>query len=251
MQNKEIQIGQALTVCAELTGTQLSPAALNAMLNDLLEYDTQAVLNALNRCRRELTGRLTLAAILSRMDTDLISADEAFGLLVDSWKNESLTLVIPEIAMQAMGMGAQGLLDAGDKVGARMAFKEAYNRLAGSLKTGEKPQWFVSAGTDKQQMTQAIMQAVDQGRLTKSHANALLPSEADEARHLLETGKPLSLEDKTKQAKRIAALLEPLKAKIGQPHWLEVEAEKERQAERERFEQARQKALAQGAEYAA
>ena len=248
MQNKEIQIGQALTVCAELTGTQLSPAALNAMLNDLLEYDTQAVLNALNRCRRELTGRLTLAAILSRMDTGLISADEAFGLLVDSWKNESLTLVIPEIAMQAMGMG---VLDAGDKVGARMAFKEAYNRLAGSLKADEKPQWFVSAGTDKQQMTQAIMQAVEQGRLTKSHANALLPSEADEARYLLETGKPLSLEDKTKQAKRIAALLEPLKAKIGQPHWLEAEAERERQAERERFEQARQKALAQGAEYAA
>ena len=245
------EILQAITVVCELTATEMSGMAKAAMAEELLPYPLADVLAALRRCRRELTGRLTLAAVLSRMDTGLISADEAFGLLVDSWKNESLTLVIPEIAMQAMGMGAQGLLNAGDKVGARMAFKEAYNRLAGSLKTGEKPQWFVSAGTDKQQMTQAIMQAVEQGRLTKSHANALLPSEADEARHLLETGKPLSLEDKTKQAKRIAALLEPLKAKIGQPHWLEAEAERERQAERERFEQARQKALAQGAEYAA
>lgn len=60
-----------------------------------------------------------------------------------------------------MGMGAQGLLDMGDKTGARMAFKEAYNRLADRLKAkGKKADWFVFAGTDKLQMVAAIKDAV-------------------------------------------------------------------------------------------
>ena len=151
--DKEIRIVEALAVCAELTGTQLSDAAMNAMVEDLLAYDTGTVLAALNRCRRELAGRLTLAAILQRLDTGLPSADEAFGLLAEGWRNEALTVVVPEIAMQAAGMGAFGLFQAGDKTGARMAFREAYVRLAADVR---EARWTVSAGSDREQRTRAV-----------------------------------------------------------------------------------------------
>ena len=85
---KRAELKQALAVTAELTGTALSAAAVDVMVDDLQTHDTAAVLSALNRCRRELTGRLSLAAILERIDTGLPSADEAFGMLAEGWRNE-------------------------------------------------------------------------------------------------------------------------------------------------------------------
>ena len=116
---KRAELKRALAVTAELTGTALSAAAVDVMVDDLQTYDTAAVLSALNRCRRELTGRLSLAAILERIDTGLPSADEAFGMLAEGWRNEELTVIVPEIAMTAAGNGAWELFAAGDKTGAR------------------------------------------------------------------------------------------------------------------------------------
>lgn len=192
--DKETQISQALTVCAELTGTQLSSAALNVMLDDLLDYDLSAVLEALNRCRRELTGRLTLAAVLQRIDSGLPSADEAFGMLVDGWRNEALTVVVPKIAMEAAGNGAWDLFAAGDKTGARMAFRQAYERLAARVRG--KPEWFVSKGHDRCHQAAAVMAAVKAGRLSAESATLYLPTEAGEERHLLETGRMLTDEER-------------------------------------------------------
>lgn len=208
--DQELQISQALAVCAELTGTQLSPAAMNAMLDDLLAYDTAAVLKALNRCRRELTGRLTLAAILQRLDTGLPSADEAFGLLTEGWENEDLTVVVPAIAQLAAGSGAYALYRNGDKTGARMAFRSAYERLAADTVRAD---WTVSAGNDRAQLTAAVMAAVKDGKLTQEAAAGHLPSEAVEERLLLER-RPLSLEDKQRGARHTTALLAKLTGKI-------------------------------------
>lgn len=193
-EQKELAIIQALTVCAELTGTQLSEAAFDVMVDDLMAYEAQSVLAALNRCRRELTGRLTLAAVLQRLDTGLPSADEAFGMLVEGWRNEALTVVVPAIAMQAAGNGAQELYFCGDKTGARMAFKGAYERLAADVQG--KAAWFVSAGNDRDQRSAAVMAAVKAGRLEQEQAAAYLPSEAVEERLMLTENRTLTLEEK-------------------------------------------------------
>ncbi|ULJ60799.1 hypothetical protein [Wielerella bovis] len=213
-QDDEDKIAQALAVCAELTGTVLTQAAFDVMLEDLSTYDVRMVLNALNRCRRELTGRLTLAAILQRMDCGLPSADEAFGLLAEAAKNEYLTVVVPEIAQIAMGQGAQSLLDLGDKTGARMAFRGAYERMVEEMRQrGEMGVWTVSAGLDKVQMETAIGEAVNQGKLSKPQAMMLLPNDATETRHKLQTGTTLSLEDKQKAQAQTAQILKLLIAK--------------------------------------
>lgn len=193
-EQKELAIIQALTVCAELTGTQLSEAAFDVMVDDLMAYEAQSVLAALNRCRRELTGRLTLAAVLQRLDTGLPSADEAFGMLVEGWRNEALTVVVPAIAMRAAGNGAQELYFCGDKTGARMAFKGAYERLAANVQG--KAAWFVSAGNDRDQRSAAVMAAVKAGRLEQEQAAAYLPSEAVEERLMLTENRTLTLEEK-------------------------------------------------------
>lgn len=193
-EQKELAIIQALTVCAELTGTQLSEAAFDVMVDDLMAYEAQSVLAALNRCRRELTGRLTLAAVLQRLDTGLPSADEAFGMLVEGWRNEALTVVVPAIAMRAAGNGAQELYFCGDKTGARMAFKGAYERLAADVQG--KAAWFVSAGNDRDQRSAAVMAAVKAGRLEQQQAAAYLPSEAVEERLMLTENRTLTLEEK-------------------------------------------------------
>ena len=60
--NKEInpaeKIIQAITVTAELTGTQLSANAAAVMAEDLLAYPLDKVLIAFERCRRELKGQI-------------------------------------------------------------------------------------------------------------------------------------------------------------------------------------------------
>nr|DAR81642.1 MAG TPA: replisome organizer [Bacteriophage sp.] len=183
MNSPETQIIQALAVCAELTNTTLSDAAMNVMLDDLLAYDTNAVLNALARCRKELTGKLTLAAIVARIETGLPSADEAFGMMLEGRLNENLTIVVPHIAQLAM-QSANPLLKLGDKTGARMAFKAAYERLAAN---NPIPNWTVELGNDTTHRCIALDNAVKQGKLPR-HAlldyapqNALpTPSECSE-----------------------------------------------------------------------
>jgi len=55
---------RAVAVCAELTGTELSEAAARIFAEDLAAYPKSAVLHALERCRREVRGRLVLADVL-------------------------------------------------------------------------------------------------------------------------------------------------------------------------------------------
>ena len=211
-EQKELAIIQALTVCAELTGTQLSEAAFDVMVDDLMAYEAQSVLAALNRCRRELTGRLTLAAILQRLDTGLPSADEAFGMLVEGWRNEALTVVVPAIAMQAAGNGAQELYFSGDKTGARMAFREAYERLAADVQG--KTAWFVSAGNDRDQRSAAVMAAVKAGRLEQQQAAGYLPHEAAAERLLLAENRVLLPAEKAAAQQHTGKLLALLADKM-------------------------------------
>ena len=73
---------KAIAVTAELTGTELSEAALRVMAGDLDTYPEAAVLRALDRCRRELKTRLTLAAALERIEGQdgRPGADEAWAI---------------------------------------------------------------------------------------------------------------------------------------------------------------------------
>ena len=61
-------LAAALCATAETLGQSLSASAAELMAEDLADYSVPELLSALKACRREVTGKLTLAAILQRVN---------------------------------------------------------------------------------------------------------------------------------------------------------------------------------------
>jgi hypothetical protein len=216
-----------LGATAEVMGTQLQPAALMLMAEDLSEFSVSDSLAAIKRCRRELTGRLTLAAIIERIQSadGMPGPEEAWALMS---RPESDTVIITEQMGEAM-QSARPLLTDGDHIAARMAFKDSYTRIVREARERKiKPKWFVSMGMDKDGRAQPIAEAVRTGKLELNASIALLGPDA-KAEVLQLTGNnnhPFLLEHKQAQLeeqkpldtetgrKRIAELKEKLARRV-------------------------------------
>ncbi|MCD6006878.1 hypothetical protein [Halomonas sp. IOP_31] len=171
------QLLEQLYATAEVLGSEIKPAAANLMIRDLRGYDRHEVEQSLARCRSELSGRLTLAAILERIPSAnaFLSANEAWALAL-SGQDEMETIVWTKEVASAMGV-AQPVLDTGDKVGARMAFIGAYEREVAAAKAeGRKPQYEVSLGYSPERRQEAIDQGVKKGLLEAPKVEHLLPA---------------------------------------------------------------------------
>ena len=168
---------EQLYATAEVLGSEIKPAAASLMIRDLRQYQRSEIEQSLARCRSELTGRLTLAAILERMPSAdaYLSANEAWALAL-SGEDDMDTIVWTEEVAAAMGV-ARPVLDLGDKVGARMAFIGAYEReIAQAKAEGRKPKWTVSLGYSPERRQDAISEAVKMGRLEAPKVEHLLPA---------------------------------------------------------------------------
>lgn len=162
---------KALTATAELMGTELTIDGARMMCADLSAYPEPWVLNALRKCRREVTGRLTLAAIVSRIDDGHPGVEEAWAMMP---RGEAASVVWTDQMASAFGITAH-LLD--DPVAARMAFKEAYSKAVQQARDENiRPRWWPSLGHDPHGREAVIREAVARGRLDAYHAQKLLPS---------------------------------------------------------------------------
>lgn len=186
---------KAIAATAELTGTELSEAALLVFEADISGYPEQQVIAALTRCRRELRGRLTVADVVDRISSDggHLTANEAWGLALTAM-DEAETVVWTGQVSEAAAI-ARPVLDAGDEVGARIAFRDAYERIL--RESTDAPRWFPSFGHDPEKRGSAIERAVRSGLLTQQHAAGLLPAPNDPGPigAALFDGKPLQLAD--------------------------------------------------------
>ena len=82
---------------------------------------------------------LTVQDVVSRLDDGRPGAEEAWSMIP---KNESESTVWTAEMSQAFGV-CLGLLDSGDKVAARMSFKETYQRrVSQARENGKKVEWF-------------------------------------------------------------------------------------------------------------
>lgn len=170
------QLLEQLYATAEVLGSEIKPAAATLMIRDLRDHERPEVEQALARCRAEINGRLTLAAILERMPSANahLTANEAWAVALASM-DEAETVVWTEEIAQALGV-ASPILAEGDKVGARMAFIAAYERSVDQAKAqGRKPQWKPSLGHDQQRREMVLAEAVEHGKLPAPRAAALLP----------------------------------------------------------------------------
>lgn len=183
---------QALMLTAELLGTPLSVGAARLMLADLAAYPEATVLAALTRCRREVTGRLTLAAIVERLDDGRPGPEAAWA---GCPRDEGETVVWTDETRDAFGV-AGPLLAAGDRVGARMAFLEAYRRGVAEARAAHTPvAWSVSLGHAVAAREGPITAAVTDGRLEAGAVAGLLPGGAVPDRLALPRGEPVRLRD--------------------------------------------------------
>lgn len=163
---------KAIAVCAELTGTELSPAAAEVFAADLGKYSENQVMGALSRCRRELKGRLTLADVISRLDDGRPGVEEAWAMVP---KSEMDSVIWTEEMALAMGV-ASGLIENGDLVGARMAFKEKYLQLCQQARDqGIMVSWRPSYGMLMGDKERFLIAGFKDGKLTEAQMRIHLP----------------------------------------------------------------------------
>lgn len=193
----------ALAVTAELCGTNLSDPAKRVLLQDLSPYPEGLVIGALASCRKQLRGRLTLSEIVSRIDDGRPSVEEAWAKIP---RDEGCTVVWTEEMSAAFGV-ALPLLQHGDEVAARMAFKETYSRLVTKARDEcLQVKWSVSIGSDKSGRKAAIEEAVQKGLIAREKAALYLPQDSASIESVLMLGCESGAIPKEKALELIAGL---------------------------------------------
>lgn len=173
--NDIAELAGAVCATAETLGQTISAPAAKLMAEDLAVYPPADIRRAMQSCRRELTGKLTLAAILQRIDAEdgRPGKDEAWAIAMNT-NDEFETVVLTDEIQLALG-AAKPVLDAGDKIGARMAFNSAYERLVNQSREDRKPvNWHVSVGFDANRRVEAIAKAVQMQRIPQERGQKYL-----------------------------------------------------------------------------
>jgi hypothetical protein len=143
---------------------EISKTLIALYWHDLKKFEFQEVRTSFDAHRRSEKFFPSVADIFEKIPSSSlgthIGADEAWQIAVDSLDERRTVAMTRQIA-EARGI-AIDLVDFGDKTAARMAFRDAYNRLIASNPDCE---WFISEGFDKSTRAAAVEKAVSLGRL--------------------------------------------------------------------------------------
>lgn len=131
--------------------------------------------------------------------------NEAWALSLAS-QDERETVVWTTEMSQAFAI-ALPMLNGGDEIGARMAFKDAYSRLVADARAANRPaQWSVSAGWDTDRRAIAMQKATLAGLLEGPQQHLALPDESG-----IPSERPEGL-------KRVLEAIEPIIKSMANPH---------------------------------
>lgn len=140
-------------------GKVFSNRNMAMIFDDLSDYSFEIVSKAIKIHRKQNKFAPTAADIIEIVGnysgSKHIGAEEAWAIALESF-DEYSTVVWTQPIAEARG-AAYGLFLDGDKVAARMAFKDAYARI---IKTADEPRWIVNEGFDKARRADAVKQAV-------------------------------------------------------------------------------------------
>lgn len=151
-------------------------------------------------------------------------AEEAWAISLAA-RDERDTVVWTHECAQAWGAAAQ-IMEMGDEVGARMAFKETYTRLVAEARARREPaSWDVSEGFDKDRRRVAISQAIEVGRIPAGRYVAI------------EHDAPLMLGCSFEASKEIPAAVRQKLAELRDQFTRKHEGPSEADLERERMEE--------------
>ena len=183
--NERIKAAKAIAITAEVCGRTLSEPAVELMILELSGYELKDVLNALRQCCRQCKrGLFSLADIIERLPRGLegMDADQAWEIALNSelW-NERVTAVVPQAVFAAFPFA---IWAAGDKVGARMAFKSAWDRCVSEYGM----EYGITLGYDAEGRAPVIESALRDGVISLEQACHALPEhDFTEFRHMIES----------------------------------------------------------------
>ena len=100
-------------------------------------------------------------------------ADLAWATAIKSFDEKDTIAWTQEIA--GARQAALPVWNSGDKVGARHAFKAAYEAILARLPPESVPKWQLSGGHDPRLRHDAVQRALEMGMISKSQADGLLP----------------------------------------------------------------------------
>lgn len=157
---------EELIATIEAMGGEANLKVVGMMVADFRVFPKHQLKEALHRVRMEGTSRLTPKVLLDQLDAinGRLGADEAFALVLKA-KDETQTVVWTDEVAQAWA-AVYSMVQSKDQVGARMAFKQAYERIAQDARAQlKRPEPAFTLGTDPELRRVAITQAHEQGRL--------------------------------------------------------------------------------------
>jgi hypothetical protein len=152
-------------------GKAFSQRTMTIVFDALEDYPLEAVFQAIKihtKKGKYAPSPADIVEIISeRTGAKHIGCEEAWSIALESF-DEYSTVVWTEPIAEARAI-ASSLYFGGDKVAARMAFKDAYNRI---IKTAPEPIWTVTEGFDMARRADAVKQAVLLKRLPPLKADS-------------------------------------------------------------------------------
>ncbi|MCG5538974.1 hypothetical protein [Halorhodospira sp. 9622] len=175
---------ESLQATMELYDKALSKQALQLWWQALSDYAFEEVRGGLSRHIQDPErGRFApkpadvIAAIQSAYLSQWPSAEQAWAQAIAAVDERETVIWRSQEAQQAWHEAAQAIYLDGDEVGARVAFRESYNRLVrAAVEAGRAPQPAISLGHDPAARREALERATEQGLLSAEQARRHLPA---------------------------------------------------------------------------
>lgn len=136
--------------------------------------------------------------IRAMMPSGRPTGNEAWGIALESL-NECITVVTNDEIMEALSI-VRPQLDGGDTTGARVAFRDAYERIV-ERNRDSNVRWWPSYGTNPEMRLQAVSEAVEKGLLPATEL-AQLPAPESYVQKALTGGKLLEFKLTPEQIER-------------------------------------------------
>lgn len=241
-QSEKAEFVKTLNLCYATLLKPLPPVEALSLWWAVLEpYSLDQVRAALSQHMRESKFPPVPADVVTRLPRESDGrpdANEAWAISLRS-RDERETVVWTQECAEAFET-AREVLDVGDEVGARMAFKAKYERLVEEARASGKPaQWVKSLGHDPALREAAITEAVRGGRLSLADARVVLPALAAPE----EVGDPAQAEANLARLRQLVGAIPSAAEKLAR-----AQQERER-SQREATEQAKARAAQLVAEY--
>ena len=176
-ESDKVEFIKSLVSMAAVFRHEIKPEVYDIYWSIFSEYELVEFKQACSKCMLENKFFPVPADIIqhipSAQKNNHVGAEEAWAIAEEAMDEYSTVFITNEI-LEAKVI-SQDLYDSGDKVGARMAFKDAYNRI---IKTAQSPKWKMSEGYDKARKQDAIRNALALGRLSEEKAQKYLGQES-------------------------------------------------------------------------